>query len=95
MDWITLAVALAVLVTGIFGISVLFAAYRLLRSNACEYRVNRVRSGTVADVLKGNISRRHDGQRDSVTQAGLAIDKDNRWIEQARLSEDSVYNVLR
>lgn len=46
-------------------------------------------------VFKGDIVRSHDGKRDSVIQAGIAVNSDNEWIEQGRLSEDSVQNILR
>jgi hypothetical protein len=70
--------------------------YKILRSDRSSYERNRLRTRTTGDAIKGDVSTSYDGARDYQIAAGIAIDRGQfRWIDQGKLSNEAVANVLR
>jgi hypothetical protein len=69
---------------------------RLARGSISEYDRNRNRTRkSLKNVLWGTVPTWHDGTRDEKVSAGIAIDlKNNRWVEQGRLSDEALEDVL-
>ena len=60
-----------------------------------EYQRNQARSPSLRSVLRGEAPSFYDGVRDERVAAGVARDlKTNKWVEQGKLSEEAVSNVL-
>ncbi len=80
------------------GLSIAFVfisiGWSILRSDRSVYERNRLRTRTTGDAIKGDVSTFYDGARDYQIAAGVAIE-DGRWIEQGKLSNEAVGNVLR
>jgi hypothetical protein len=76
----------------------LVIAWRLLRvylMDRSEYQRNQARSPSLLSVLRGEAPTFYDGVRDERVAAGVARDlKNNKWVEQGKLSEEAVSNVL-
>lgn len=77
----------------------LFAlTWRLIRvywTDRSEYQRNQARSPSLLTVLRGEAPTFYDGVRDERVGAGVARDtKTNKWVEQGKLSEEAVSNVL-
>jgi hypothetical protein len=73
-------------------------AIRLLRAyltDRSEYERNKARSPSLRAVVRGEAPTFFDGVRDERVAAGIARDvKRNTWVEQGKLSEEAVSNVL-
>jgi hypothetical protein len=73
--------------------------YRLLkvyRTDRTEYMRNQLRNVSLAAAIRGEASSFYDGVRDERVSAGIAVDtKRNEWVEQGKLSEEAISNVLR
>ncbi|MFO1080358.1 MAG: hypothetical protein U1E23_07020 [Reyranellaceae bacterium] len=82
------------------GLTLAFVFVRIgvaiLRADRSTYARNRLRTRTTGDAIKGDVSPNYDGARDYQVAAGIAIDRRrNQWIEQGKLSNEAVANVLR
>lgn len=86
-----------VICVGLSGAFVFFwIGYNILRSDRSAYERNRLRTRTTGDALKGDVSTSYDGARDYQVAAGIAIDKRQfRWVEQGKLSNEAIANVLQ
>lgn len=79
----------------VFGLSLMHVGRRLLRGDANEYRRNQSRVRSLKNVIRGEVPNRYDGTRDDRVAAGIAVDlKTNRWVEQGRLSDEALQDVL-
>jgi hypothetical protein len=88
--------ALGLLLSGAFTVACAIFLYRLVVGNKSEYERNQRRAQNIWQTLKGAVPAAFDGTRDSRVSAGIAIDiKNNRWIEQSRLSNEAVSSALR
>ncbi len=78
------------------SLCVFWFGLRLLRGSLSEYERNRSRTRkSFSNVLWGTVPTWHDGTRDEKVSAGMAINlKTNRWIEQGRLSDEALEDVL-
>lgn len=82
------------------GLTLAFVLLRtgilILRADRSTYERNRLRTRTTGDAIRGDVSTTYDGARDYQVAAGIAIDRrHNRWIEQGKLSNEAIANVLR
>lgn len=89
----------AILALAPVAISLLIVAlklFRVYRTDRGEYTRNRDRSPSLLKVMRGETPTFYDGFRDERVAAGIARDlKTNRWVEQGKLSEEAISNVLR
>jgi len=86
------AVAVTLLV---FGLRILRVGYLVLRGNSGIYERNRERVGTIWAPFAGKVPTKFDGARDDLVAAGVAIDlKENKWVEQGRLSDEALQDAL-
>jgi len=89
----------AIFILAPLAISLLIVSIKLLRvyrTDRGEYARNRDRSPSVWKVLRGETPTFYDGVRDERVAAGIARDvKTNQWVEQGKLSEEAISNVLR
>lgn len=90
-------VARAVIGTG--AIFVALACFRIgyliFAGDSNEYESNRRRVVSPANVYRGTVPTNYDGMRDDKLAAGIAIDvKRNMWVEQGRLSDEALRDVL-
>ena len=81
------------------ALSFIFVALKLLRgffADRSEYVRNQERSVSLMSVLRGETPTFYDSVRDERIVAGVAVDtKKNVWVEQGKLSEEAVSNVIR
>ena len=71
-------------------------AWRIWRGNRHEYDRNRLRTGSLRNAIRGEISTVFDGTRDYRVSAGVAVDKKkNEWVEQGRLSPEAITAAVR
>lgn len=69
--------------------------WRVYLTDRSEYQRNQARSPSLRTVLRGEAPTFYDGVRDERVAAGVARDlKTNKWVEQGKLSEEAVSNVL-
>lgn len=80
---------------GIGSIALAVLAVYVFFSDPLEYRRNKSRSKNIKSSAMGTISRSHDGFRDSRVHAGLAVNNKNEWVEQGRLSDESIDGIFR
>lgn len=77
------------------GLSFFHVGSLIGRSDANEYENNRSRTKSFMTGIRGDVPTKYDGTRDDRVAAGIAIDlKTNRWIEQGRLSDEALQDVL-
>src|SRR5689334_6419450 len=95
---LTLEIGRPIIGSGLIFLAFCVAWYgwRLAIGSASEYERNRNRTRrSITNVLWGTVPTWHDGNRDEKVSAGIAIDrKTNRWIEQGRLSDEALEDVL-
>lgn len=73
-----------------------WVALAILRSDRAGYDRMRLRTRSIVDVVKGDVSTSYDGARDYQVAAGIAIDKKrNRWVEQGKISNEAIANILQ
>jgi hypothetical protein len=84
----------AALFAGMGAIVFFFVTIRVANANKSVYERNRQRIPSLLDNLRGRLARPQDGQRDSICNAGIVVDRSNRWVEQAKLSDESISNIL-
>lgn len=96
--FLDLTKGIAALVLVPVTLAFLVIAWRLLRVyllDRSEYQRNQARSPSLKAVLRGEAPTFYDGVRDERVAAGVARDlKTNKWVEQGKLSEEAVSNVL-
>jgi len=89
---------IAVLILIPIAFTFLAGAFKLLhvyRTDRTEYLRNQMRATTPLAVMRGETNSFYDGVRDERVSAGIAIDgRNNRWVEQGKLSEEAVSAVL-
>jgi hypothetical protein len=78
------------------GACVAWFALALRRGSYNEYERNRARvKGSFSRIFFGTVPTFHDGVRDDKVSAGIALDRSaNRWVEQGRLSDEALEDVL-
>jgi len=78
------------------GLCFAWLAYLLSRGSRNEYERNRARvRSSFMNVFLGKVPTTHDGVRDDKVSAGLAWDKRRKkWVEQGRLSNEALDDVL-
>lgn len=92
--WEVLA-TIAVATSAVVGICFLRVGFLLMRGDANEYERNRSRVGAWQNIIRGTVPTKYDGTRDDRLAAGVAIDvRNNRWVEQGRLSDEALQDVL-
>jgi hypothetical protein len=67
--------------------------YVIWTGDANEYERNRHRVKSLKNSVSGTVPTKYDGTRDDKVAAGIAI-KDGKWIEQGRLSDEALHDVL-
>lgn len=91
-----LMIAVAVCVGVSAACACFWMAIAILRSDRSAYERTRVRARSTTAALKGEVPTSYDGARDYQVAAGIAIDRrNNRWVEQGKLSNEAIANVLR
>lgn len=76
------------------GIVLIRFGYDVLRSNRYSYERNRSITPSLKAVIRGEIPTYSGGKRDYTASAGVALDRGNRWIEQGKLSDEALSDVL-
>ena len=73
-----------------------WVGFLLWRGSHNEYERNRARvKKSIQNVIFGTVPTSHDGVRDDKVSAGIALDKNNgRWVEQGRLSDEALEDIL-
>jgi hypothetical protein len=73
-----------------------WVASSVWRGSHNEYERNRARTRkSFLKIFFGTVPTFHDGVRDDKVSAGIALDrKNNRWIEQGRLSDEAIDDIL-
>lgn len=70
--------------------------WRVYLTDRSEYIRNQERSVSPRTVIRGGALSFFDSARDERVSAGIAVDtKTNEWVEQGKLSEEAIFNVLR
>ena len=96
MNWEISLRLIALYLGGFFTIVWAAITLKLILTSPYNYKKISKINGSFWDVLKGCSPTRHNGYRDYQKKAGLAVDlKNNKWIEQGTLSEDSLDSILR
>lgn len=88
--------AVLLCVLGIASVTFISVGIKVLMSDNNDYRRCRAKTGSWLNPIRGTLSTSHEGNgRDHNVSAGLAFDtKNNRWVEQGRLSEESIDAIL-
>lgn len=91
--------AVAIIVLAPLAATMFIVGWKLLHiyfTDRSEYVRNRERSRTFWEVLRGSAPSYYDGIRDERVSAGVAIDtQKNIWVEQGKLSDEALSNILR
>ena len=84
-----------VVVAGILVLAIVVArlGYLIWTGDANEYERNRHRVKSLRNTMQGTVPTKYDGTRDDKVAAGIAL-KDGQWIEQGRLSDEALHDVL-
>ena len=86
----------ALLATGLVGVSSLLLAYRIWSGDKIAWERNRRLSGGLMRVMRGEVPTMADGGRTYQVSAGIAIDRKTRkWKPQGRLSDEAIASALR
>lgn len=90
-------VARALIGAGAVALALVFfrVGWLILTGDSNEYEGNRRRIKSWKNVYRGTVPTKYDGIRDDKLAAGVAIDvRRNRWVEQGRLSDEALRDVL-
>lgn len=93
----TSEVVRALIGAGAITIALVFfrVGWLILIGDSNEYEGNRRRIKSWRNVYRGTVPTKYDGARDDKLAAGVAIDaRRNRWVEQGRLSDEALRDVL-
>jgi hypothetical protein len=90
--WDAARIALATL-GFVIAIAVFHIGWRIMKGDPNEYERNRQRVKSFKNTVHGTIPTKYDGGRDDKIAAGIAV-KNGQWIEQGRLSDEALRDVL-
>lgn len=90
----TTLIILTALALGFLAAFLLFSAIRVFCVNTAKYHKNKARSQSLLSVFRGDLLR-DQNERRPIIQSGIAINAKNEWVEQGRLSDEAVKDILR
>lgn len=95
MDWLEISRAVVLLLGGSISITLFTLSVKLFTVDSADYNKNRDCYRNFMDPLRGTVLVHSEGSLNRRVQPGLAINKNNEWVAQGRLSDEALDAVLR